>query len=174
MSDFSSCIKNKKRNWSYFRQLFSTAQSFFEIFFSFPWDVYLFLILFPKSSERIGRQWTHLIFVLAKPVFPVSKLFCPTVRNSTHCHWPFLPFMFEKCLIICLNILCNLPFICPLSSFQHVSLLHIKLQNHLYIHTFPRRVPFLSSPFCLWCFLVRIPSVVLCLQSTYRGNSMEM
>lgn len=130
-------------NWSYFRHLFSTAQSFFDIFFSFPWDVYLFLILFPKSSERIARQWIHWIFGLAKPVFSVSKSFWPSVRNSTPCHWPFVPFIFEKCFMICLNIFCNLLFACPLSSSHHIFLLYFKLQNHLYIHTVLLRIPFL-------------------------------
>ena len=53
-------------------------------FFSlFPWDLCLFLILFLKPSLRTGREWTHLIFVLAMPVLPVSKLLWPSVRNST-------------------------------------------------------------------------------------------
>lgn len=112
-----------------FRHLFLHRITFlFVTPFLFFWDLYLFLIVFPKPSVKTGRQWTHLIFALAIPVFWVSKLLW---KLYSLCHWPFVPPMLEKCPNIFLNIFCNLLFNLPLFLFYCIFSFILQAPNSL-------------------------------------------
>lgn len=89
------------------------------------------------------------------------------------CHWPFVTSLLEKCLIICLNVFCNLLFICHLSFSYHIFLSHVKLEIiHIFIYVswaflslillfaFGVGSVGISDVFMIWCSTLNAKSLI--------------
>lgn len=136
-----------------FRHLFQHSAVLLCIFFLIPLRVMSISDSAPQVLCENGKAMNSFDFCFSNACL-FSQQIALAIYKKLHslCHWPFVTSLLEKCLIICLNVFCNLLFICHLSFSYHIFLPHVKLWNHSYIHICCMSFSFPDTPLCIWCW----------------------
>lgn len=111
-------------------------QSSFGFFFPIPLRVISIFDSVPQVLCENRKAMNSFDFCFSNACLFSQKITLAIYKKlHSLCHWPFVTSLLEKCLIICLNVFCNLLFICHLSFSYHIFLSHVKLEIiHIFIY----------------------------------------